>query len=68
MTDRTFRLDKRSAKILGVCAGISNFTGVDVLWVRAAAVLATLLGSGFPALAYIVIALLAESEGQPLVD
>lgn len=64
----SFRLDKRNAKVLGVCAGIANLTGVDVLWVRAAAVLATLLGSGVPVLAYVVIALVAGADRQPLAD
>ena len=55
-------LDKRRAKFLGVCAGLADFTGIDVLWIRIAAVAVTLLGSGLPLLAYLVIAALAESR------
>ena len=42
-----FYLDKQNAKWRGVCAGISDYTGVDVTWVRVGLVLLTLLG-GFP--------------------
>lgn len=63
MTDRAkFELDKGSAKFLGVCAGIANYTGVEVLWIRVAAVLATLLGYGFPILIYFLIAFLAQPK------
>ena len=42
-----FYLDKQNAKWSGVCAGIADYSGVDVLWVRVGAVLLTLMG-GFP--------------------
>ncbi len=29
-----FYLDKKNAKWMGVCAGIADYTGVDVTWVR----------------------------------
>lgn len=63
-----FQLDKSAAKISGVCAGIANYTGVDVLWVRLAAVMATLLGSGLPIIGYFVIAFLAQSNSQSLAE
>ena len=48
MTTHTkFYLDKQNAKWKGVCAGIADYTGVDVLWVRLATVMLTLMG-GFP--------------------
>lgn len=48
MTTHTkFYLDKQNAKWKGVCAGIADYTGVEVLWVRLAAVMLTLMG-GFP--------------------
>lgn len=43
----TFYVDKQNRKWLGVCAGIADYTGVDVLWVRVGAVLLTVMG-GFP--------------------
>lgn len=42
-----FYLDKQNAKWSGVCAGIADYTGMDVVWVRIGAVIFTLLG-GFP--------------------
>ena len=42
-TPRTrFYRDKVNGKILGVCAGIADYTGINVLWVRLAAVILTL--------------------------
>jgi phage shock protein C len=42
-----FYLDKQNGKWSGVCAGIADYSGIDVLWVRVGAVLITLMG-GFP--------------------
>jgi phage shock protein C len=42
-----FYLDKQNAKWSGVCAGIADYTGVDVTLVRIGIVLITFLG-GFP--------------------
>ncbi len=42
-----FYLDKQNAKWSGVCAGIADYTGVDVTMVRIGAVVLTLVG-GFP--------------------
>ena len=39
-----FYLDKQNAKWKGVCAGIADYTGIDVLFVRVADVLLTLAG------------------------
>ena len=30
----TLYRDKHNAKLMGVCAGIADYTGVDVFWVR----------------------------------
>ena len=62
MNVNSFRLDKRNAKVLGVCAGIANATGIDATWVRVGFVGATLLGSGIPALGYIIVALIVPSD------
>ena len=61
-------LDKRHAKFLGVCAGLAEFTGIDVLWIRLAAIAVTLLGSGLPLLAYIIVALLAEAKPDAVIN
>jgi phage shock protein C len=58
-----FYRDKRNGKWLGVCAGIADYTGVDVLWVRLTAVLLTLMG-GFPwtLFAYWIVAWLSKNK------
>ncbi|WP_422343697.1 envelope stress response membrane protein PspC [Parasphingorhabdus sp.] len=40
-TRTKFYLDKQRAKWSGVCAGIADYTGINVIWVRIAAVIAT---------------------------
>ncbi|MCZ8019887.1 envelope stress response membrane protein PspC [Novosphingobium sp.] len=53
-TPRTkFYRDKINGKIMGVCAGIADYTGVDVLWVRLGAVALTLMGIGIIPLLYL---------------
>lgn len=41
-----FYLDKQNAKWKGVCAGIADYTGVDVMWVRLGAVALTIMTGG----------------------
>ena len=57
---RSFRLDKRSGKVFGVCAGIGNYFGIDTMLVRIGFVLTALLGFGSPVLIYLAIALIAD--------
>ncbi len=59
-TSRGFRLDKGRGKLMGVCAGISNYFGVDVTLVRVAFALGTLLGFGSAILIYLLIGLIAD--------
>jgi phage shock protein C len=62
-----FYLDKRNAKWLGVCAGIADYTGLDVTVVRIGFVILTLLGAaGVSIPAYFVIAWLAPSKPHEL--
>ena len=59
-SDRTkFYRDKLNGKLLGVCAGIADYTGVDVLWVRIGFVMLTLMGIPFMVPGYIAAALFA---------
>ena len=64
-----FYLDKQNAKWKGVCAGIADYTGVDVLWVRLGAVMFTLMG-GFPwtLIAYWVTAWIADDKPYGLYE
>jgi phage shock protein C len=47
MTRKAFRLDRREGKLMGVCAGLANYTGLDVTLIRVGVVVVTLLGA-FP--------------------
>jgi phage shock protein C len=59
----TFYLDKQNAKWSGVCAGIADYTGTNVLWVRVGIVLVTFMGA-FPwtLIAYWITAWLAQPK------
>ncbi|MGV3768943.1 MAG: PspC domain-containing protein [Sphingobium phenoxybenzoativorans] len=57
----SFTLDRRNARIMGVCSGLSAKTGVDVLIVRIAVVLLTLFALGpVGVVAYLLAGWLAE--------
>jgi phage shock protein C len=57
-----FYLDKSNRKWSGVCAGLADYTGVDVTLVRVGVVLLTFLTSGWAILAYFVTAWLASDR------
>lgn len=57
-----FYRDKVNGKFMGVCAGIADYTGVDVLWVRLGLVILTLCGMGFLPLAYLALGFLSEKK------
>jgi phage shock protein C len=59
----TFRVDRENGKLAGVCAGIANQTGLDPLIIRAAFVIATVLGA-FPwtLIAYGVLAMIGSPK------
>ena len=54
-----FYRDKINGKLMGVCAGVADYTGVDVLWVRVGAVALTLCGVGFLPVIYFLMGWLA---------
>lgn len=56
-----FTLDRRNGKIMGVCAGLSNRSGLDVTLIRVAVVLLTLCALGpVGVVAYLLAGWLAE--------
>lgn len=57
---RSFRLDKANGKLMGVCAGLADYFGVDAMIIRAVFVIGTLVGFGSFILIYLAIALLAD--------
>lgn len=64
-----FYLDKRNARLLGVCSGIADYTGIEVTWVRVGVVLLTIIG-GFPwtLLAYFITAWIADNKPREFYD
>jgi phage shock protein C len=58
-----FYLNKAEGKWKGVCAGIADYTGIDVIWVRIGAVLITLMGA-FPwsLVAYFLAVWMADNK------
>ena len=58
-----FYRDKQNGKWLGVCAGIADYTGIEIIWVRLAAILLTFMG-GFPwtLIAYWIVAWMSEQK------
>ena len=61
-----FYRDKLNGKWLGVCAGIADYTGMDVTLVRIGTVLLTVLGSGATIIAYIVAGMVAPIKPREL--
>ena len=53
-------LDKPNKKILGVCAGLANWSAIDVTIVRVLFVATTLIGVGSPILIYILLAMILD--------
>jgi phage shock protein C len=60
-----FYRDKAGGKIFGVCAGLADYTGIDVLWVRVG-MLALTFTVGFTLPLYFAIAILAEDKPREL--
>jgi phage shock protein C len=62
-----FYRDKRNGKWMGVCAGIADYTGVDVSLIRIGFVLATVLGgSGIVVIAYLIAGWMAPMKPREL--
>jgi phage shock protein C len=57
-----FYLDKQNAKWSGVCAGIADYTGVDVTLIRMGFVLGTVFSGGNLLLGYFIIAWMAPRK------
>ncbi|WAT18981.1 envelope stress response membrane protein PspC [Aurantiacibacter sp. MUD11] len=58
----TLYRDKVNAKLMGVCAGIADYTGVHVLWVRLAAIFLMFATSGGVIPAYLIAGLLLNKK------
>jgi phage shock protein C len=58
----TLYRDKHNAKLLGVCAGIADYTGVNVLWVRLATVFLTFATQGLVLLGYFIAGMMLNKK------
>ena len=57
-----FILNPAKAKVMGVCSGLADWLGVDVLIIRLAVIAATLLTGPLAILLYIVTGWLAADD------
>ena len=57
----TLYRDKTNAKLMGVCSGIADYTGVNVFWVRMAFVI-LVLSTGIALPAYFIAGLLLDKK------
>jgi phage shock protein C len=57
----TLYRDKQNAKLMGVCSGIADYTGVNVLWVRLGALILA-FSTGFAIPIYFVAGLLLNKK------
>lgn len=65
MAGATFQVDRTGARLLGVCAGLSRTTGINVTILRAGVVVGTIMGLGAAGIAAYLIAAWAGRVEQP---
>lgn len=57
-----FYRDKVNGKLMGVCAGIADYTGVNSLWVRLAFIGINIMTGFFFLLPYFIVGFLADKK------
>lgn len=57
----TLYRDKSNAKLMGVCSGLADYTGVNVLWIRLALVI-LIFSTGIALPAYFIAGLLLDKK------
>ncbi len=63
-----FYLDKKHGKVMGVCAGLADYTGFDVTLIRILFVLGIFMGGGALIPVYFVAGFLARDKPRELQD
>ena len=58
----SFSLNKSEGKIMGVCAGLADYSGIDLMLIRVLTVLLTLCGVGSTIILYLLVGLIAPSN------
>ena len=59
-SSKKLRLDRPNGKLMGVCSGLANWTGIDVNIWRVGFVLAAIFSVGAPILIYLAIGLIVD--------
>ena len=63
-----FYLDKRNGKVMGVCAGLADYTGFDVNLIRILMVLGVFMGGGALIPVYFIAGWIAQDKPRELQD
>jgi phage shock protein C len=63
-----FYLDKRHGKVMGVCAGLADYTGFDVTLVRILLILGVFMGGGALIPVYFITGWVAQDRPRELAD
>ncbi len=58
----TLYRDKTNAKLMGVCSGVADYTGIDALWVRLGALLLIPMSGGWLIPLYFLAGLLLSKK------
>lgn len=58
----TLYRDKQNGKLMGVCSGIADYTGVNALWVRLGAIAMFFITSGVIIPMYLIMGLLLNKK------
>ncbi|MEQ5786984.1 envelope stress response membrane protein PspC [Erythrobacter sp. NFXS35] len=58
----TLYRDKHNGKLMGVCSGIADYTGINVFWVRLVAVASIFVTGGPSIIAYLIAGFLLNKK------
>ena len=58
----TLYRDKQNAKLMGVCSGIADYTGVNVFWLRLAFLILVFMSGGSALPVYFIAGLLLDKK------
>lgn len=63
-----FYLDKKHGQVLGVCAGLADYTGFDVTLIRILMVMGVIMGGGALIPVYFIAGCIAKDKPRELED
>lgn len=63
-----FYLDKKHGKVMGVCAGLADYTGFDVTLIRILLILGIFMGGGALLPIYFIAGIIAKDKPRELRD